>query len=41
LADRIESYRDLRAFQNAMDRAMQIFELTKSFPAEEKYSMTD
>ena len=24
-----------------MDRAMQIFELTKSFPVEEKYSMTD
>ena len=41
MADRIESYKDLRVFQNAMDRAMQIFELTKSFPAEEKYSMTD
>jgi len=41
LTDRIESYKDLRVFQNAMDRAMQIFELTKSFPAEEKYSMTD
>jgi four helix bundle protein len=41
LPDRIESYKDLRVFQNAMDRAMQIFELTKSFPAEEKYSMTD
>jgi four helix bundle protein len=41
MTDRIESYKDLRVFQNAMDRAMQIFELTKSFPAEEKYSMTD
>jgi len=41
LTDRIKSYKDLRVFQNAMDRAMQIFELTKSFPAEEKYSMTD
>ncbi|MEJ2169025.1 MAG: four helix bundle protein [Desulfobacterales bacterium] len=41
MTDRIESYKDLRVFQNAMDRAMQIFELTKSFPAEERYSMTD
>ena len=41
MTDRIESYKDLRVFQNAMDRAMQIFELTKTFPAEEKYSMTD
>ena len=41
MTDRIESYKDLRVFQNAMDRAMQIFELTKSFPVEEKYSMTD
>jgi four helix bundle protein len=41
LTDRIKSYKDLKVFQNAMDRAMQIFELTKSFPAEEKYSMTD
>jgi hypothetical protein len=30
MTDRIESYKDLRVFQNAMDRAMQIFELTKS-----------
>ena len=41
MTDRIKSYKDLRVFQNAMDRAMQIFELTKSFPVEEKYSMTD
>ena len=36
LTDQIKSYKDLKVFQNAMDRAMEIFELTKSFPVEEK-----
>lgn len=37
----IRSYRELRVYQNAFEGAMMIFEFTKSFPAEEKYSMTD
>lgn len=37
----IRSYRELRVYQNAFESAMMIFELTKSFPAEEKYSMVD
>ena len=37
----IQSYRDLRLYQAAMDAAMDIFQLSKSFPAEEKYSLTD
>ena len=37
----IKSFRDLRVYQNAMDAAMKIFELTKTFPAEEKFSMVD
>lgn len=37
----IQGYRDLRVFQAAMDAAMDIFQLSKSFPAEEKYSLTD
>lgn len=37
----IRSYRELRVYQNAFDAAMMIFEITKSFPPEEKYSMTD
>lgn len=41
MGDRIKSYKDLRVYQNAMDAAMEIFELTKRFPAEEKYSMVD
>ncbi len=37
----IRSYRELRVYQNAFESAMKIFEFTKSFPAEEKYSMVD
>jgi len=31
----------LRVYQNAMEAAMEIFELTKGFPPEERYSMVD
>ena len=37
----IKNFRDLRVYQNAMDAAMEIFEITKTFPAEEKFSMVD
>ena len=37
----IRSYKELRVYQTAMDAAMKIFELSKRFPAEEKYSLTD
>jgi four helix bundle protein len=37
----ISSYKELRVYQAAMDAAMRIFELTKHFPTEEKYSLTD
>ena len=37
----IRSYRELRVYQNAFEAAMMIFEITKSFPPEEKYSMVD
>ena len=37
----IKSYKELRVYQAAMEAAMRIFELTKSFPTEEKYSLTD
>ena len=37
----IRSFKDLRVWQNAMDAAMCVFELTKRFPAEERYSLTD
>ncbi|MCK4330462.1 four helix bundle protein [candidate division WOR-3 bacterium] len=37
---RVRSYKDLRVYQLAMDAAMRIFELTKKFTKEEKYSLT-
>jgi four helix bundle protein len=37
----ISNYDELRVFQNAMDACMTIFELTKKFPPEERYSLTD
>ena len=37
----IRSFRDLQVWQKAMDAAMEVFTLTKSFPSEEKYSLTD
>ena len=37
----IRSYRELRVYQAAMEAAMEIFELTKGFPGEEKFSMVD
>jgi four helix bundle protein len=41
MADRINSYKELRVYQNARDAAMKVFELTKRFPKEEKYSLVD
>ena len=41
MGDKIASYRDLLVYMNAMDVAMEIFEFTKGFPPEEKYSMVD
>ena len=37
----IRSYKELRVYQAAMDAAMKIFELSKRFRVEEKYSLTD
>jgi four helix bundle protein len=38
---KIESFRELRVYQAALEAAMKIFELTKTFPSEEKYSLVD
>ena len=37
----IRSYKELRVYKMAMAAAMKIFELSKRFPPEEKYSLTD
>ena len=38
---KINSYKELDVFRRAMNGAMEIFELTKHFPKEEQYSLTD
>jgi four helix bundle protein len=37
----ISTYKELRVYQAAMTAAMRIFELSKRFPIEERYSLTD
>jgi four helix bundle protein len=37
----IKSHKDLKVYQMAFDTAMKIFELSKKFPIEERYSLTD
>mgnify|MGYP001791634500 CR=1 FL=1 len=38
---KIESFKDLIVYQKAYKLAMEIFDISKSFPKEEKYSLTD
>ena len=37
----IKSHEDLEAYKMAFDAAMTIYELSKKFPYEERYSLTD
>ncbi len=39
--DKLKSHKDLRVYQLAYKIAIEIHEITKSFPSEEKYSLTD
>jgi four helix bundle protein len=38
---KIESFKDLIVYKKAYKLAMEIFEISKSYPKEEKYSLTD
>lgn len=38
---KIRTFRDLRVYEGAMNLAMEIFQLSKSFPREETYSLVD
>ena len=38
---RIRSHRELDVYQMAFESAMKVFEISKSFPVEERYSLTD
>ncbi len=37
----IKTHKELDVYQNAFHAAIEIFELSKTFPKEEKYSLTD
>lgn len=41
MAKKIESVRDLKVYKLAFSAAMEIFQFSKKFPAEERYSLTD
>ena len=41
MAERIESFRDLKVYQSAFKLQQEIFEISKGFPKEELYSLTD
>ena len=40
-SQKIKTHEDLRVYQTAFDAAIEIFELSKKFPIEERYSLTD
>ena len=37
----IKTHKELRVYQAAFQAALEIYQLSKNFPAEEKYSLTD
>ena len=41
MRENIKSYKDLRVFNEAFNLALEVHKLTKSFPSEEKFSLTD
>src|SRR5467141_2530598 len=38
---KVADYKDLRVYTLAFESAMEVFELSKRFPSEEKFSLTD
>ncbi len=41
MANKIENHTDLQVYHKAFEAAMTVFDLSKSFPKEEKYSLVD
>jgi four helix bundle protein len=41
MSEKIKTHRNLKVFQLSFEAGMEIFELTKTFPKEETYSLTD
>ena len=41
MSEKIKTHRDLKVFQLSFEAGMEIFKITKTFPKEETYSLTD
>jgi len=41
MGETIGSFKELRVYQQAFELQQQVFEVSKGFPAEERYSLTD
>jgi four helix bundle protein len=41
MSEKIRTHRELEVYGRAFDSAMEIFEISKAFPKEETYSLTD
>jgi four helix bundle protein len=41
VSNKIQSHHELQVYRKAFEAAMELFELSKSFPKEETYSLTD
>ena len=41
MSERIESFRDLRVYARALELQREIFEVSKTFPKQETYALTD
>ncbi len=41
MGKKVRTHQDLEVYRKAFDSAMQIFEMSKSFPRDERYSLTD
>ncbi len=41
MSDKIRTHKDLKVYQLSFDAGMEVYHLSKLFPKEEKYSLTD
>ena len=41
MSEKIRTHKDLKVYQLSFDAGMEVFRITKMFPKEEKYSLTD
>jgi four helix bundle protein len=41
MSEKISSFKDLKVYRTAFELQQEIFEITKTFPREEQYSLTD